>query len=724
MTAFRELSRRMQHGVADRLHWDGLRPVQEASIGPILAGENLIVLAPTAGGKTEAAFLPALDILSREGITGVGILYVSPLVALLNNQEERVAQLADLVGLRAFKWHGGVNSSARKRFLNDPAEALLSTPESLEAMLIGRYVPVNELFAQLRFVIIDEVHAFAGSDRGAHLISVIERLARFSAYDVQRIGLSATVQNPMDIGRWLKGRSQRKGRLIDPHKTANEKRAHIHAITTKDAASDRHLGVLNELVAQKKSLLFTESRADAEVLAKYLDEALSLDYISTYHSAISTSARQEAEDAMNSQQNRFACITCTSAMELGIDIGGLDTVVQWGPPGSVSSLLQRWGRTGRRAHNSQNTTIVTTLPWETLTATALVTLALGGWVEAVHPPTRAYHILFQQMINVILQRNGGTPQSIWKDIEGIPAFKDVSAAEFERLLHHLLSTDVLRNPGGTLVLGDHGEEQLSARHFQRLIVSFETPEEYTVVDINNQFEVGVLELFFVEQLRKGLEQEEVRPIILLAGRAWQIQRINDDQARIEVVRYLGGKPPKWQSGALRIIDERVAERHREILLGDVSYGGMNETAAEQLQSLQRTWQATLQTSALPFTTLGRNLELHTFAGTRINATLEHYLAPHVSKASSDAFSLEVRLHDGQEPRNIFALLEQASRGISLEAQALMTQGLTPVRISKYQPFLPGDMAVRIAADYLFAIDETEMFLRRRLDQGAYVKSTQ
>lgn len=705
----------MQHSIADRLRWDGLRPVQEASIKPILAGENLIILAPTAGGKTEAAFLPALDILSKEAITGVGILYVSPLVALLNNQEERVAQLADLVGLRAFKWHGGVNSSARKRFLSDPAEVLLSTPESLEAMLIGRYVPVNELFAHLRFVIIDEIHAFAGADRGAHLISVLERLARFSAYDVQRIGLSATVQNPLDIGTWMKGRSQRKGRLVDPQKSANEKQAHIYA-TTKDAELNQHLDVLGRLVAQKKSLLFTESRADAEDLAKYLSAALSLDYVSTYHSAISSSARQEVEDTINSQQTRFACITCTSAMELGIDIGGIDTVVQWGPPGSVSSLLQRWGRAGRRAHTLQTTTVVTTSPWDTLTATALVTLALEGWVEAVHPSTRAYHILFQQIINVILQRNGSTLQSIWKDIEGISAFKDISAAEFERLLRHLLDNDILRNPGGTLVLGNYGEEQLSARHFQSLVVSFEIPEEYTVVDINNRFEIGVLELFFVEQLRKGLEEEGDRPIILLAGRAWQIQHINDNQGIIEAVRYLGGKPPKWKSSSLRIIDKRVAERHREILLGEVSYSDMNTAAAKQLQSLQRTWRATLQASDLPFTTLGRVLEIYTFAGTKINATLEYYLAPHVNKISSDAFGLEVQLYDGQEPSDVFVLLEKASQGISLETREAMTQGLVPVRISKYQPFLPSDMAIRIAADYLFAMEETENFLLRRLHQ--------
>ena len=166
--------------------------MQEASISPLLAGENLVILAPTAGGKTEAALLPALDVMLREGQRGVGLLYVSPLVALLNNQEARAQTLAGLVGLRAFKWHGGVTQGARKQFLEDPAEIfLLTTPESLEAMLIGRRVPVAQVFAGLRFAVIDEVHAFAASDRGAQLMGVLERLASFSAHDVQRVGLSA-----------------------------------------------------------------------------------------------------------------------------------------------------------------------------------------------------------------------------------------------------------------------------------------------------------------------------------------------------------------------------------------------------------------------------------------------------------------------------------------------------------------------------------------------------
>ena len=219
MTAFARFPPRLQEAIVSRLGWTSLRPVQELAGEAILDGKNAVVLAPTAGGKTEASMFPALANLVEREPDGVGVLYIAPIKALLNNQEDRLGTYAEMVGLRRFVWHGDVTDRAKRAFVNEPAEILMTTPESLEVMLVSPRAPVPRLFKDLRLVVIDEVHALAGTDRGAHLLSVLERLAPPSRNDVQRVGLSATVGNPDQILAWLKGSSQRDGVVVDPPKT-------------------------------------------------------------------------------------------------------------------------------------------------------------------------------------------------------------------------------------------------------------------------------------------------------------------------------------------------------------------------------------------------------------------------------------------------------------------------------------------------------------------------
>ena len=192
--------------------------MQELAGEAILDGKNAVVLAPTAGGKTEAAVFPALANLIEREPDGVGVVYIAPIKALLNNQEDRLGTYAEMVGLGRFVWHGDVRDSAKRKFVREPAEILMTTPESLEVMLVSQRSPVQKLFTDLRMVIIDEVHALAGTDRGAHLMSVIERIAPSSKNDIQRVGLSATVGDPDQILAWLTGSSKREGVVVDPPK--------------------------------------------------------------------------------------------------------------------------------------------------------------------------------------------------------------------------------------------------------------------------------------------------------------------------------------------------------------------------------------------------------------------------------------------------------------------------------------------------------------------------
>jgi len=208
VSAFARFPPRLQEAIVARLGWTSLRPVQELAGEAILDGKNAVILAPTAGGKTEASMFPALAGLVEREPAGVGVIYIAPIKALLNNQDERLETYAEMVGLRRFVWHGDISDSDKRKFVKEPSEILMTTPESLEVMLVSPRSKAARLFADLRLVVIDEVHALAGTDRGAHLMSVIERLVPLSRNDVQRVGLSATVGNPEQILDWLKGSRQ------------------------------------------------------------------------------------------------------------------------------------------------------------------------------------------------------------------------------------------------------------------------------------------------------------------------------------------------------------------------------------------------------------------------------------------------------------------------------------------------------------------------------------
>ncbi|MCK5796320.1 MAG: DEAD/DEAH box helicase, partial [Deltaproteobacteria bacterium] len=429
MAAFDRLSPALQYQVANGLGWTSLRPVQERAIDAVLDGCNCIVLAPTAGGKTEAALFPLLSLMDTEERQAVSLLYVAPIRALLNNQEARLQSLSALVGRRAFKWHGDVNQSARKRFLDDPTDILAITPESLEAMLIGAKVPVRRLFAPLQAVVVDEVHAFAAGDRGGHLMAVLERLARFSQHDFQRIGLSATVGNPEEIGRWLQGSSARRSVVVDPPKVSVDPKLSLDFVGHLENAAK----VIEQLHRGKKRLVFADSRRLTEELAHHLGQREVDVHLS--HSSLSISERNAAERAFAEGDN--CVIVATSALELGIDVGDLDHVLQIDCPSTVSSFLQRMGRTGRREGTEPNCTFLVLKDQKLVQAAALLRLHAEGYVESVKPSARASHLLAHQIMALTLQETGVPVDSWWAWVSNAAPFADLRAADRQELLDHM-----------------------------------------------------------------------------------------------------------------------------------------------------------------------------------------------------------------------------------------------------------------------------------------------
>ena len=384
-SVFARFPSRLQDAIASRLGWLSLRPVQELAGQALLDGKNVVVLAPTAGGKTEAAIFPLLATLMQQEPQGVGLIYIAPIKALLNNQAERLGLYTEMVGLQRFLWHGDIKFSQKRAFVKEPAAVLMTTPESLEVMLLSAKVPHEKLFRDLRAVVIDEIHAIAGTDRGAHLMSVLERIARFTPNDIQRVGLSATVGNPSEILQWLRGTSRRQGCVIDPPKSPSSKDLRIHLRETVGAiATDA-----SKMAQERKSLFFCQSRALAEEIAERMRNRGTDVFV--HHSSVSLEERTAAEARFHRGTN--ACIVCTSTLELGIDVGDLDLVFQANAPATVSSFLQRLGRTGRRSGQRANTAFFCENMETVLQGIAIVELAKSGWVESVPTPNRAWAVL-------------------------------------------------------------------------------------------------------------------------------------------------------------------------------------------------------------------------------------------------------------------------------------------------------------------------------------------
>ena len=709
-SAFFQLSLRLQHGIAHTLGWSSLRPVQEQTIGAILAGRNCVVLAPTAGGKTEAAFFPILDVVYRDGLGPVCVLYVSPIRALLNNQEPRLMQLAGLVGATAFKWHGDVGQADRKHFLADPTHVLMTTPESLEVMLISPKIDTARLFAALRFVVIDEIHSFAAGDRGAHLMAVLERLAGCTPFDVQRIGLSATMGDPETIGLWMQGSSHRSSVVIDPPRVTTTRLIRVDTYDDEEQLSQR----VAPLVQGRKTLFFVEGRRFAEGVKQALSEVTTLSYV--HHSSVGRELREEAEQSFTYGCGS-QCIVCTSTLELGIDVGDLDAVIQLDAPATVSSFMQRLGRTARRPGSQAEMNFFCNDDTALLRAVALVNLARRGWIERVSPSRYAIHVLAHQALAQALQFYGVRRDQVLEVAQRAKSFSHIDRHEFEHLVDHMVQMDILHAADGLLVLGNEGEKRYARRNFLALYSVFETPEDVTVITTKRRV-IGTLQTWFVQQVGEGGEF-----VFILAGRAWQVQHLDLENGEMIVVPAPKGSIPRWGGGG-PLLGWEIAQEMRRALLADDAYPFLTERAQARLNATRHQWRDLLGTDALPIRQEGREWTIYTFAGDRINLLLGRALALVLDcQVSGDSLALKVKTQTQERlgKRDIWRALETIRKPdfFSDEQVITMVQALPRGRLTKFQPLLPPDLEARFLAERLFDVAGLQAFLACQRENRLY-----
>lgn len=589
--------------------WTTLRDAQERAIRPILeGGRNVVIAAATAAGKTEAAFLPILSALmsAREatsdeprdpwaahdpwaeptdsGPPGVQVLYLSPLKALINDQFRRLDQLCEEADIAVHRWHGDVSSSHKKRLLRFPSGILLTTPESLEAMFVTRGAQVARMMGGLRYAVVDEMHAFIGTARGAQLQSLLHRVDLCVRRRSPRVGLSATLGDMGQAAAFLAPHDPPSVELIE---SASDERALMmqvrgYLIPRRTAAPDDPFNDEDSVddtpdenwamaehifgaLRGKDNLIFANSRTTVESLADLLQQKCLAERVPNefwpHHGSLSKEMRESVEQQLK-DRSRPASAVCTSTLEMGIDIGSMASIAQVGPPPSVAALLQRLGRSGRRddpavlrayikeLECSLSSSPVDHLRCNTTRAVAMVRLMLSKWIESPDDPGYNYSTLIQQMLSTIAQHGGATPLELHQTLCGPGPFHLVDQARFAKLLRAMASKDLLvQSSDGTLLPGVVGEHQVNHYTFY---AAFDTPQEWRLLSGGRNLGTMPIE----HPLAEGMA-------LVFAGKRWKVVGIDTEARVVMLERSKQGSPPQFLGNAAPVSD-RVREEMRAV----------------------------------------------------------------------------------------------------------------------------------------------------------------
>jgi ATP-dependent Lhr-like helicase len=618
VSEFEQLHPSLQYHVVNTLGWSQLRPTQLAAIPPIHAGAHCLLLAPTAGGKTEAAVIPMLSRMLKESWPATSVLYICPIKALLNNLEHRLTHYAGLVGRTVEVWHGDVSQSRKKKALKEAPDILLTTPESLEAMLISVRVDRPTWFGNLRAVIVDELHAFAADDRGWHMRSVLCRLEQYLNQPLQRIGLSATVSNPAELLDWFAPIGERC--VVGSASVSTDADVTIdHVGSLENAAT-----IIARLHRGEKRLVFCDSRSSAEQLSSMLRGKGVHTYVS--HASLSASERRQAETAFGEEKD--CVIVATSTLELGIDVGDLDRVIQIDSPSTVSSFLQRMGRTGRRSGGRRNCVFLTTNQDAFMLALGVTNLWSKAWVEAARPPDEPWPIAAQQILVSTLE-HGEWPVN---ELVSLLArcFPELPRDGFRLLVDHLVQHAYLDGAEGLVRIGPRTEREYGRGRYRDLLASFSGSQLLT--GRHGNAEIGYID-------PTALTGEDPQRRILLAGRSWLVKEIEWSKRVVWLEPAKEGGKARWMGGA-RSLSREVCQGIRTALVdappADVH---LSQRARIELGSLNEV--LAVSEDAFMMSRLdGGHVRTWTFAGTKENRTYARNAANGGTRVKFDALSVQ------------------------------------------------------------------------------------
>ena len=593
MNVFSRYSPLIQHYIYEN-GWTSLRGIQAAAGDAIFNTDaNVLLSASTASGKTEAAFFPIITLMQEQPPASVGCLYIAPLKALINDQFVRLNDICDESGIAVWHWHGDVAQSQKKKLLKHPSGILQITPESLEAMLLHRHSEIPHLFGDLRFIVIDEIHSFLRGDRGGQTLCLIERLCRIANVNPRRIGLSATIGEPDMVARYLSAGTGRgtviprveaakaKWRLsmehfftIQPDHTVQARKENRKELPDPQSdgpddplrMADPALRYIFDNTRGHKCLVFSNSREECEAvtstLRQYCEARHEPDRFLIHHGNLSTSYRESAEEIIK-RDDSLVTVCTTSTLELGIDIGRLERAFQIDAPYTVSSFLQRMGRTGRRNAPSEMWFVIRedpaearallpeTIPWKLLQGIALVQLYLEEkWVEPPRTGRLPYSLLYHQTMATLASGGEMTPAELASRVLTLSYFRNITQDDFRVLLRHLLKTDhIERTERGGLIVGIAGEREVNNFKFYAV---FQENEEYTV-RCESQ-ELGTI-----------VKPPPVNDKIAIAGRVWVVEEV-DIKRHVVYCHPVKGIIPAYFGDEPGDIHTHILERMRRLLL--------------------------------------------------------------------------------------------------------------------------------------------------------------
>ncbi|MCM1522900.1 MAG: DEAD/DEAH box helicase [Ruminococcus sp.] len=595
-----------------RNNWESLRAIQAAAADAIFnTDDNVLLSASTASGKTEAAFFPILTLFSENMPSSVGAIYIGPLKALINDQFIRLNYLCDEADIPVWHWHGDVAQSHKAKLLKKPSGILQITPESLEALLLRKHNIIPKLFGDLRFIVIDEVHSLMRGDRGGQTVCLIERLSRLAGVNPRRIGLSATIgdlEGTGDFLSWGTGRStvipkiaakSAKWRLSMEHFYVSGPQAgedkEISAMPALDISTDTApeyadggIGYIFEHTRGKKCLVFVNSREECEAvtttLRQYCESKHEPDRFLIHHGNLSVSYRETAEEAMKDDECFMTTVT-TATLELGIDIGRLERAFQIDAPFTVSSFLQRMGRTGRRDLPPEMWFVIRedmpepramlpeTVPWKLIQGIALVQLYMEErWVEPPKLDRLPFSLLYHQTMSTLASCGEMSPAALASKVLTLKIFHRITQDDFKIMLRHLISTEhIQRTENGGLIVGMAGERIINSFKFYAV---FQENEEYTV-------RWGSQELGTIVMPPPAGEK------IALAGHVWVVEEV-DHKRRLVYCEQVKGKVPAYFGDCPGDINTKILERMKQVLREDKSYPYMMKNAAARLELARRT----------------------------------------------------------------------------------------------------------------------------------------
>ena len=723
-----------------RNRWENLRAIQVASANAIFnTDDNVLLSASTASGKTEAAFFPIITLFAENPPTSVGCVYIGPLKALINDQFMRLTDLCDQAGIPVWHWHGDVAQTHKHRLMKRPSGILQITPESLEALLLHKHSAIPKLFGDLRFVVIDEIHSLLRGDRGGQTLCLIERLGRLAGVNPRRIGLSATIGEPARTGELLSSGTGRrtiiprieskgaKWRLSMEHFYIKEEKsesdaADIDALPVLDektdtapANADPGLGYIFEHTAGKKCLVFSNSREECEAVTSTLRQYCELrnepDRFLIHHGNLSSSYRETAEEVMKDDSQCMTTVT-TSTLELGIDIGRLERAFQIDAPWTVSSFLQRMGRTGRRElppemwfvmredEPEARALLPATIPWKLVQGIALVQLYMEErWVEPPRLDRLPYSLLYHQTMATLASTGEMAPKNLAEKVLSLSYFHRVSQEDYKLLLKHLLKHEHLqKTEQGGLIIGLNGEKIVNSYKFYGV---FKENEEYTV-------------RCETQELGTIVSPPPIGEKIAIAGHVWTVLDV-DHKRHLVYCEQVKGKIPAYFGLCAGDLHTRIVQRMRGVLQEDSKYPYLMKNAVKRLEAA-RIAARTAGMDVNPLINLGGNVWcLCPWLGTYPFITLERILRLKCAESlglrnldTARPFYMQFNM-DADEQTFHAVLKEELAKPI--EPLELVYSGELPL-FDKYDEFLPPDLVRKGFAHGVLDIEEVRSTVAR------------